>query len=165
MPGDVLLLSIRPEYASKIFDGTKTVELRKVRPRSEAGDWVLVYVSTPVQALIGMFQVAEVLETSPKHLWTLVHDQAGITKEQFDFYYAGAEKAYGIFLRTTRKLPAPISLRYLKKLLAGFQPPQSYIYLNQEEVRLVDFESHKSKKLELLQLSWPRPQVNHPSYT
>lgn len=58
MPGDVLLISIRPVYANKIFDGSKTVELRRVRPRLETGSVVLVYVSNPVQALMGMFQVS-----------------------------------------------------------------------------------------------------------
>jgi predicted transcriptional regulator len=151
MPGDVLLLSIRPEYANMIFDGTKTVELRRVRPRSNAGDWVLVYVSTPIQALIGMFQVSRIVESSPEQLWPQVHDQAGVTKEQFDNYYSGAERAFGIFLNATRQLPMPIKLRGLKEMLGGFQPPQSYIYLKEEELRLVGFESHKAKRLEMLQ--------------
>lgn len=151
MPGEVLLLSIRPTYANMIFGGTKTVELRRVRPRSKAGDWVLVYVSTPIQALIGMFQVGKVVESAPEQLWPLVHKQAGITKEQFDHYYSGAYRAYGIFLSATRQLPMPIKLRGLKELLGSFQPPQSYIYLNQEELRLVGLESHKAKRQEMLQ--------------
>lgn len=151
MPGEVLLLSIRPEYASMIFDGTKTVELRRVRPRSKAGEWVLVYVSTPIQALIGMFQVSKVIESSPEQLWPQVCNQAGVTKEQFDHYYSGAERAFGIFLDVTRQLPVPIKLRGLKEILGEFQPPQSYIYLNQEDLRLVGFESHKAKRLEMLQ--------------
>ncbi|MDH6077430.1 hypothetical protein NWP16_06055 [Chrysosporum ovalisporum FSS-45] len=33
MPGNILLLSVKPKYATKIFDGQKTVELRRVRTR------------------------------------------------------------------------------------------------------------------------------------
>jgi predicted transcriptional regulator len=143
MTRDILLLSIRPQYADKIFDGTKTVELRRIRPKLEAGDWVLVYVSTPVQALIGMFQVDRVEESSPNRLWTQVRGQAGVTRKEFDLYYMGADRAYGIFLKTTRQLPQPINLEYLKQVLSGFQPPQSYRYLTQDEIRLVDNEGQR----------------------
>ena len=44
MPCNVLLISIKPEYANKIFDEqTKQVELRRVRTRVKAGDIVVVY--------------------------------------------------------------------------------------------------------------------------
>src|SRR5438552_3893096 len=45
MPGpkSALLLSIRPKHAEKIFDGIKTVELRRIRPRLQRGDLVLVF--------------------------------------------------------------------------------------------------------------------------
>ena len=33
MPGNAIFMSIRPQYANKIFDGIKTVELRRVRPK------------------------------------------------------------------------------------------------------------------------------------
>ena len=151
MPADVLLLSIRPEYAGKIFDGTKTVELRRTRPRLKAEDWVLVYVSTPVQALIGMFQVDRVVTGVPTELWSMVHNRAGITREQYDLYYAGAEVAYGIFLKRPRRLPNPIYLGYLRQLLTGFQPPQSYRYLTSDQASLIDSESQRFKRRELLQ--------------
>jgi len=139
----ILLLSIRPQYANKIFDGSKTVELRRIKPKLEAEDWVLVYVSTPVQALMGMFQVDKVEESSPNRLWTRVRDRAGVTRKEFDLYYTGTDKAYGIYLKTTRQLSQPINLEYLKQVLSGFQPPQSYRYLTHDEVMLVDKEGHR----------------------
>ena len=42
MPNNILLLSIKPEYADKILAGKKTVELRRVRTRLEAGDLALL---------------------------------------------------------------------------------------------------------------------------
>jgi predicted transcriptional regulator len=54
---NILLLSIRPEYANKIFDRTKTVELRRVRPRLlNEGDRVVVYVSSPGTSCSWFFQ-------------------------------------------------------------------------------------------------------------
>ena len=50
-----LLISIKPEYAQKILDGEKTVELRKTRTRLKPGDIVLVYVSSPQQVIAVFF--------------------------------------------------------------------------------------------------------------
>ncbi len=57
MENTVLLLSMQPEYAKKIFNGEKTVELRRVRPKLIAGDLVLVCASCPQKALLGLFVV------------------------------------------------------------------------------------------------------------
>src|SRR5215207_9382671 len=130
MAGHILLLSIRPEHAFKIFDGSKKVELRRVRPKVSAGDSVLVYVSTPVRALVGAFDVERVVEARPQALWDQVKETAGITREQFDSYYSGAANAYGIVVGQVRQLPEPVMLYRLRKLFSGFHPPQSYRYLS-----------------------------------
>jgi predicted transcriptional regulator len=62
MTDTTLLLSLRPEFAELVFAGVKKVEFRRVRPRVQANEWVLVYVSTPVQALVGAIQVANVID-------------------------------------------------------------------------------------------------------
>lgn len=165
MTRDALLLSIRPEYANKIFDGTKTVELRRTRPRLEAGGRVLVYVSTPVKALVGMFEVGRVMEAHPSLLWSHVREHAGITRWQFDHYFIGADRAYGIFLTSPRQLPMPIELGHLRELIEGFVPPQSYRYLTHDEVRLVHTGSQRFKKIKLLpQISAPRLPVSAMSF-
>jgi len=55
--GHVLLLSIQPKYANLIFEGKKTTELRRVRPRVNQGDFVLIYVSSPDKVLLGSCEV------------------------------------------------------------------------------------------------------------
>lgn len=139
MSGRTLLLSLRPEFAEKVFAGTKRVELRRVRPRIEVQDWVLVYVSTPVQAVVGAFQVAGVVENSPATLWRKVREHAGVTRRQFDDYYSGAPKGYGIFLSAVKMLPKPVKLSYLRMIWPDFHPPQSYRYLDLYEARLIKF--------------------------
>jgi predicted transcriptional regulator len=151
MAGEILLLSIRPEHADKIFDGTKRVELRRVRPKVSSGDSVLVYVSTPVRALVGAFDVARVVEAHPQDLWEQVKGSAGITREQFDSYYNGAAKAYGIVVGNVRQLPEPVVLHRLRKLFSGFHPPQSYRYLSQTEAAAIDTRSREIKRDYMLQ--------------
>src|SRR5215203_4096065 len=96
MQEKTLLLSLRPRYEELVFAGTKTVELRRVRPRVQRNDWILVYVSTPVKALTGAIQVADVIENRRSTLWGKVRNGAGVTRRQFDEYYEGALKAYAI---------------------------------------------------------------------
>lgn len=129
-----LLLSIRPEHAKKIFNGTKLVELRRVKPRLVSGDTVLVYVSSPIKALIGGFEVGEVIEGSPDQIWEEVKNVAGITASEFQKYYFGTDKAYGIKIRETWGLDAPLDLLKLKTKLNNFHPPQSFRYMSLEEV-------------------------------
>ena len=84
MARNAILMSIRPQYAEKIFSKTKTVELRKVKPKTLAGgDLIFVYVSSPVQSLVGAFKVASVLEKPLSSLWPNVKDYAGISRGEF----------------------------------------------------------------------------------
>ncbi|KKM11081.1 hypothetical protein SY88_10115 [Clostridiales bacterium PH28_bin88] len=130
MPGKALLLSIRPEYAKKIFDGTKNVELRRVVPKVRQGDLVFVYVSSPVKALVGAFKVDNVISAAPTDLWDKVRNAAGITRPEFDKYFIGATTGYGIVFSEAWALPQPIPLNTLKDIWPGFRPPQGYRYLS-----------------------------------
>lgn len=57
----VALMSIRPEYAEKVFSGDKQIELRRQRPQLEAGDIVVVYVTSPLCEVAGAFSVAGIV--------------------------------------------------------------------------------------------------------
>ncbi|MDD2620893.1 MAG: ASCH domain-containing protein [Syntrophomonadaceae bacterium] len=66
---NALLLSIHPEYARMIFEGTKKVELRKICPRRVAsGDYVFVYVTSPIQMLIGYFEIEKIIAKEPENV-------------------------------------------------------------------------------------------------
>lgn len=132
-----LLLSIQPHHAEKIFNGTKRVELRRVRPRVIAGDLVLVYVSTPIKALTGAFEVKAVVEASPRKLWQAVAGDAGLTRNEFFKYFSGASLGFGIRLRKVWSLPKPVALISLRRNWHRFRPPQSYQYLSDHEVQKI----------------------------
>jgi predicted transcriptional regulator len=139
MPANILLLSIKPEYASKIFSGEKTVELRRVRTRLTIDDIVIVYVSSPTKALVGLFEVEKIIQEKielPENIktyWNLVHEKAGITSQDFEKYYQGASFFVGIFLKNPKKFDVSINLENLRKQIPKFTPPQSYRYLKQQE--------------------------------
>lgn len=61
----VLLPSIPPRFTDSILDGTKTIELRRTRPRVAPGDPVLIYACSPVKAIVGSFVVEELIQAYP----------------------------------------------------------------------------------------------------
>jgi predicted transcriptional regulator len=131
----VLLLSIRPIYSEKIFSGEKQVELRRTRPSVREGDLVLVYTSSPSCELTGAFVVGSVEAGTPKTLWEKVRPECGITKAQYDDYFQGAEKAYGIRIERAWRLDAPVKLAKLRRRSVGFHPPQSYRYFDSGDLK------------------------------
>ena len=133
----ILLLSIHPEHAKNIFDGIKTVELRRTRPRLSKCDQVLVYVSSPTKALVGAFEVKKVIEDKPDKLWYRVQSSAAITKKAFSDYYTNAENGYGIVINKAWRLKQSVSLDNLKKRLPGFHPPQCYRYFNNDDIQRI----------------------------
>lgn len=137
MSNNIILLSVRPKYADKIFKHTKTVELRRVRPKHlQKGDLVLIYVSSPIQALAGTFKVERVVEEPLKKLWQQVKKQAGVTRQEFNTYYEGVSTGVGIFFEEVQRFQEPITLQTIRQHLLLFQPPQSFRYASDSELVL-----------------------------
>ena len=130
----MLLISIKPKFAEKIFSGVKKVELRRVRPKLLPGDVVAVYVSSPIKQLQGSFIVEKIIEKPVNELWGDVQFDAGITREEFDQYFLGADHGFGIYIDKYFSICSPVGLDELKKQISGFTPPQSYRYLSQTEL-------------------------------
>ncbi len=128
-------MSIRPQYANKIFDGTKTVELRRIKPKMlDSGDLIFVYVSSPVKALAGAFRVASVVEKKLEPLWRAVKDYAGVTRVEFFNYYEGVNSGVAIFIDDVWLLPRPIKLAQLQEEIKNFYPPQSFRYTSIKQI-------------------------------
>jgi predicted transcriptional regulator len=129
-----LLVSIRPRFVEQIFAGTKTVELRRVRPRVNTGDLVIVYASGTQKALVGAFQIADVLAASPKSIWRRFGAKTGLAKVEFETYFDVLKIGFAIEVARTWRLAAPVSLETLRRQRGGFHAPQSYRYLDLQEV-------------------------------
>lgn len=126
-----LLLSIKPRFADAIFQGTKTFELRKVRPRVSEGDLVLVYVTVPRCRLEGAFKVGTVLEMPPEKLWRRIRGTCGVTKAEFMTYFADKTTAFAIGVEDAWLLESAVHLSALRT--EDILPPQGYRYLSDGE--------------------------------
>jgi predicted transcriptional regulator len=147
---NVLLLSIKPQYATKIFDGSKTVELRRIKPKHlEDGDLILVYESAPVKALVGAFEVEKVIEDSIDKLWKKVENKSAISKSEYDAYFKGTSTGVGIFISQVWKLHQSISLENLKQEPYLFTPPQSFRYATDSELVFASQLQYYQKELNI----------------
>lgn len=121
-----ILLSIKPEFVEKIFDGTKSFEFRKSIFKNQSVKTVVIYATRPVGKIVGEFDIECIYEDSPLKIWDKTKDNAGITKDFFDSYFSGRSKAYAISISQTREYTNPIEPT---NFMENFSPPQSYMYL------------------------------------
>lgn len=124
-----VLLSVKPEFVSKIFSSDKTVELRKRIPQLIEGDELLIYASAPVMAIVGAVEVTKVVQQAPEDLWRMVRAHAAVERDFFAEYYQDHAHAYGIFLGCTRLYESACPLLKLRKSWPGFVAPQNYRYV------------------------------------
>ncbi|MBO9564874.1 MAG: hypothetical protein J7621_19010 [Niastella sp.] len=119
-----VVLSIKPEFANKIFDGSKKFEFRKAIFKNEHIKTVIVYASSPVQKVIGEFEIERIINHDIDTLWGMTEDFSGITKDYFYQYFEDRKAGYAIQIKTVKKYKKP------KDLKADFNlvPPQSFAY-------------------------------------
>lgn len=119
-----MLLSIKPQYVSKILKGEKLYEFRKNRCKSEVTK-IIFYASSPISKVVGEAEIEFVLESSPSEIWEESHDYAGISKRIFFKYYRGKNRAIAYKLKNVVTYNEPIDLVQL-----GInRPPQSFLYV------------------------------------
>jgi predicted transcriptional regulator len=140
-----LLLSIRPHFVDLIFAGTKTVELRRVKPRVQAGDLVVVYASGATKGMVGAFEVVGVTAAAPSSIWRKYNGGSGLTKREFDSYFAEVSVGYAIRIGKFWKIQEPVPLKTLRKRRAGFRPPQSYHYWKLDELLQISGEAFSTR--------------------
>lgn len=123
-----VLLSIKPEYADKIFDGTKKFEYRRTIFKREDVKKILVYASSPIQKIIGEFEIASLLKDYTEYLWQETSEHSGITKQFYDEYFKDKMYANAIEVGEVTKYDDP-------KTLADFNiktAPQSFVYIEEK---------------------------------
>jgi len=120
-----VLLSIKPEFALKIFDGSKRYEYRRAIFKNQEVSRVIVYASDPIKQIIGEFEIEDILHEEPQSLWVKTKHHAGISEKRFFNYFMNKSKGYAIKVKATRVYDDPLSLSSF--MISS--PPQSYMYL------------------------------------
>lgn len=129
---DDILISIRPRFADAIFDGSKTVEVRRKIPPISLGSRLWIYVTKPVGEVQGVARVTEIVEGDPEAVWRACGPRTGLARDDFCRYLVGSTKAYGLVLQEV-EMGHPASMATLKALRTGFHPPQVITRLTARE--------------------------------
>ncbi|CAJ5502422.1 ASCH domain-containing protein [Burkholderia pseudomallei] len=122
-----VLLSIKPEYADRIFDGSKKFEFRKTIFKNHSVTKVVVYATMPIGKVIGEFDVGDVIENTPRKLWQQTGTWAGISRAFFDTYFHGRTRAFAIQVINPHRYETPLDL---DAIAPRCTPPQSFRYLS-----------------------------------
>lgn len=120
-----VVLSIKPEFAFKIFDGSKKFEFRKTIFKNKDVTSVIVYASSPVQKVIGEFEIGKIFNNDLETLWSLTKEHSGITEDFFYEYFSEREKGFAIQVKNKKKYKEPKCL----KTDFNLHPPQSFVYV------------------------------------
>jgi predicted transcriptional regulator len=121
-----VLLSIKPQYADRIFEGTKRFEFRKSIFKNPAIKTVVVYSSSPMQKVIGEFSIDTILRHDLDTLWAKTKKYAGIEEDFFYEYFSDKEMGFAIKVKDVKKYKKPLCLKTHFNVL----PPQSFLYLD-----------------------------------
>lgn len=125
-----LFISVKPEFVEKIFNGSKTIELRKSAPNVKKDDVIIIYSTSPIMAVIGTCKVKDILILKPAKLWNEHSSRFGIDRKRYFDYYDGKDIAVGIVLKEVKKFNKQIPLSKLRSKFANFHPPQTYRYID-----------------------------------
>lgn len=122
-----VLLSIKPEYAEKIFNGTKKYEFRRAVFKNQDVKTIVVYASSPVQRVIGEFEIEKILNYDLHQLWQKTKEFSGISEDFFYEYFSNKERGYAIKIKETKLYDRSLNL----KDEFNASPPQSFMYLEE----------------------------------
>lgn len=140
--GRTILLSIKPRYAELILSGTKTVEFRRAWA-AEKVDAIAIYASAPIQRIVGLVKVSDVVTAKPTLLWEYCKKRGGgLSRPELSAYMEGKPKGFAILIHSVKKFDQGI---LPSRAIEGFSPPQSFRYMSTTEVRKLERITQKAK--------------------
>lgn len=122
-----VLLSIKPEYAERIFKGEKRYEYRKNLFKRDDIKVVVVYATKPIGKVIGEFEINDILKGEPESIWEQTKLYAGIDEDSYIEYFSERKTGYAIGIKETRVYQEPLELTELNPKIK--YPPQSFMYI------------------------------------
>lgn len=130
----VAMMAIKPHFAFRLLTGEKQVEFRR-RPAAKRLTHIVVYATQPVGAVVGVLEIADLAEGTPKSLWRRFADVGGIRRADFFEYFAGAVKGVAYLVREA--WPCEEALKLGRAGLPKV-PPQAYQYLNAKTINKLE---------------------------
>ena len=114
-------------FATKCRKNPKKGKLRKKKAifKDNNVKSIIVYASSPVQKVIGEFEIGKIFNNDLETLWKLTKDHSGITEDFFYEYFSERKKGFAIQVKNKKKYKEPKCL----KADYNLHPPQSFVYV------------------------------------
>lgn len=129
-----VLLSIKPEYAEKIFSGQKRYEFRKRKPKETVAK-VFVYECHPSKRIVGWFSVRRIHSGSPYEIWEKCKDFGGIEEERYLAYCRGKKVIHAFEIDEIFRFDPPVNPFHSFR---DFNPPQDFRYMDYSSDSIVE---------------------------
>lgn len=126
-----ILMSIKPIFAEEILTGFKKFELRSKTANIASGDKVIMYASTPIKSLVGMFTAGRILTLTYEELNRMykLNQLPGITERDLEFMKGRKRPLIAIEVLNPMRFTEPIHLSVIRQKIPGFRPPMNYVRL------------------------------------
>ncbi len=125
-----IILSIKPEFANKIFEGDKKFEFRRSIFKNKTVSKVIVYASSPISKVIGEFEIGDILFNDLDSLWKETKEFSGISEDYFFDYFIGKKNGFALEVKKAKRYKKELCIRES----FGKVPPQSFAYLEESTI-------------------------------
>lgn len=131
MERKAILISIHPGYVEKIISGEKKLEFRRTWA-TQPTDVLVIYATYPIQRIVAVANVEQVIVGSRSRMWELSRDVGGgISRSKLFSYLNGKTTAVAIEMAEVTPIDGGVDPKFL--FGHSFRPPQSFRYLNDDE--------------------------------
>lgn len=123
-----ILLSMQADYATRVFESKKRIEIRRRFSTKWKGCKAAVYGSRPVSALMGEVTIADIIAGPPAAIWEKFGEEVGCSYEEFRNYVGDSKEIYALALSNVTPYIAPVDLHQVSHLISrDLTPPQSFL--------------------------------------
>lgn len=136
-----IVISVRSQFVDRIASGKKTAELRRRAPRIQPGCRVWIYTKAPEATVSICVTVDRIITGSPEEIWRSHSSLLGVSRDEFDGYFAEAETACAIVFRKVEDVSPRVALSEIRSRSKGFHPPQFFKRLREGSPELSLFRS------------------------
>ncbi len=145
----MFLISVYPNQAKSVRQGTKKYEFRKSLSKKMVnkilrGKYLLVYETKPIRAMTMIWEIEQAYQENINALWNKFGNASGISQEYFYQYYGSRSIGIALKIKRSITLKNPISLERAKAYIPSFSPPQRLFSLDNEKLKPLLFIVNKT---------------------
>lgn len=123
---EVVLLSIKPDWAEAILNNEKKWEYRKKLPKFSTPYTVLLYATSPKQKIVGEIVVDKIIRDTVETVINMTIEDTPHNSSQIREYFGDRIDAYAMRIKETTKYDKPVELNQ--------HPPMNFMYVEREEI-------------------------------